>query len=151
MSCTANAVLQAFLLYQAAIIYSRTSMFPGQGLIPIANQAAFAADTGSRVSHILTLTMSIFANGELDRREVVFPVFMAGVATNNLNAKAKAIELLKSYEGHGIGQNTSVVRRLLAAVCDEQNRRVSAGRRMEEVDWLRFGRERGLSVVNCGL
>jgi hypothetical protein len=139
------------LLYQAAIIYSRTSMFPGQGLIPTANQAALAADTGNRVSHILTLTMSFFANRELDRREVIFPVFMAGVATNNPNAKAKAIDLLKSYEGHGIGQNTSVVRKLLVAVCEEQNRRVSAGRRMEEVDWLRFGRERGMSVVNCGL
>lgn len=141
----------AFLLYQAAIIYSRTSMFPGQGLIPTANQAAFAADTGSRVSHIFTLAMSILANGELDRREVVFPIFMAGVATNNPNAKAKAIDLLKSYEGHGIGQNTNVVRRLLVAVCEEQNRRVAAGRRMEEVEWLRFGKERGMSVVNCGL
>ena len=126
-------------------------MFPGQPLIPTANQAAFLADTGNRVSHILTLTMSIFANGELDRREVVFPIFMAGFATNNPNAKAKTIDLLKSYEGHGIGQNTSVVRRLLVAVCDEQNRRVAAGRRMEEVEWLRVGRERGLSVVNCGL
>jgi hypothetical protein len=126
-------------------------MFPGQGLIPTANQAPFAADTGTRVSHILTLTMSLLANGELDRRGVVFPLFMAGVATNNPNAKAKAIDLLKSYEGHGIGQNTSVVRRLLVAVCEEQNRRLSAGRRMEEVDWLRFGKERGMSVVNCGL
>lgn len=132
-------------------IYSRTSMFPGQGLLPSANQAAFAADTNTRVSHILTLTVSIMATGDFDRREVVFPVFMAGVATTNPNAKAKAIELLKSYESHGIGQNTSVVRRLLVGVCEEQNRRVSGGRRMEEVDWIRFGRERGMSVVNCGL
>lgn len=126
-------------------------MFPGQGLIPTANQAAFQTDTGTRVSNILTLAMSIFANGELDRREVVFPIFMAGVATNNPNAKAKAMDLLKSYDGHGIGQNTSVVRKLLGAVCEEQRRRVAAGRRMEEVEWLRFGRERGMSVVNCGL
>ena len=126
-------------------------MFPGQALIPTANQAAFLADTNTRVSHILTLTMSILANGELDRREVVFPIFMAGVTTNNPNAKSKAIELLTSYEGHGIGQNTSVVRRLLVAVCEEQNRRVAAGRRIEEVEWLRIGRERGMSVVNCGL
>jgi hypothetical protein len=143
--------IQAFLLYQASMIYSRTSMFPGQPLIPTANQAAFLADTGTRVSHILTLTIHILSNNELDRREVVFPIFIAGYATTNPNAKAKAIELLKSYEGHGIGQNTSVVRRLLVAVCDEQNRRVAAGRRVEEVEWLRVGRERGLGVVNCGL
>jgi len=126
-------------------------MFPSQGLIPTANQAAFFADTNTRVSHILTLTNRIFAAGELDRREVVFPIFIAGVATRNPAAKAKAIELLKSFESHGIGQNTNVVRRLLVAVCEEQNRRVSAGRRMEEVEWLRLGRERGMSVVNCGL
>jgi hypothetical protein len=142
---------QAFLLYQSATIYARTSMFPGQSLIPSANQAAFLADTSTRVSHIFTLTISIIANGDLDRREVVFPVFIAGVATSNPNAKARAIDLLKTLEGHGIGQNTSVVRRLLEGVCAEQNRRVAAGRRMEEVDWLRFGRERGMSVVHCGL
>jgi hypothetical protein len=126
-------------------------MFPTQPLIPTANQAAYQADTATRVSHILTLTMSIHATGELDRREVVFPIFIAGVATTNPNAKATAIDLLKSYEGHGIGQNTSVVRKLLVAVCDEQRGRMAGGRRMEEVEWLRVGKERGLSVVNCGL
>lgn len=126
-------------------------MFPGQRLIPIANQSVFAADTAARVSHILTLASSILAKGELDRREVVFPVFMAGFATIDPDAKIRAIDLLKSFEGHGIGQNTSVVRRLLVGVCEEQSRRVEMGRRMEEVEWLRFGRERGLSVVNCGL
>ena len=126
-------------------------MFPTQSLLPTASQSFYQTDTATRVSHILTLALTIHAANELDRREVVFPVFIAGVATTNPAAKAKAIELLKSYEGHGIGQNTSVVRRLLVAVCEEQNRRVAAGRRMEEVEWLRVGRERGLGVVNCGL
>jgi hypothetical protein len=126
-------------------------MFPTQALLPTANQAAYQADTATRVSHILTLGISIHAAGELDRREVVFPIFIAGVATTNPNAKAKAIELLKSYEGHGIGQNAAVVRKLLVAVCEEQRRRVANGRRMEEVEWLRVGKEKGLNVVNCGL
>lgn len=126
-------------------------MFPSQRLIPVANQAVVAADTAVRVSHILTLASTILANGDLDRREVAFPIFMAGFATSNPDAKVRAIDLLKSFEGHGIGQNTSVVRRLLVGVCEEQRRRFELGRRMEEVDWLRFGRERGLSVVNCGL
>lgn len=126
-------------------------MFPGQRLIPHANAAAFAADTASRVCHIQTLASSILASGDLDRREVVFPVFIAGIATSDANAKITFINLLKSFEGHGIGQNTSVVRRLLVGVCEEQNHLLERGRRMEEVDWMRFGRERGMSVVNCGL
>lgn len=126
-------------------------MFPGQLLIPSAASLALATDTATRAAHILTLTTSILATGELDRREVVFPTFIAGVATTNAAAKAKAIDLLKSFERHGVGQNTCVVRRLLEGVCEEQGRRVAAGRRAEEVNWLMFGRERGLSVVNCGL
>lgn len=126
-------------------------MFPGQLLIPSANTLANATDTTTRAAHILNLTTSILSAGELDRREVVFPTFIAGVATRNPGAKATAINLLKSFERDGVGQNTSVVRRLLEGVCEEQSRRVGAGRRAEEVDWLMFGRERGLSVVNCGL
>lgn len=126
-------------------------MFPGQRLIPHASAALLSADSASRVSHIHTLASSILASGDLDRREVVFPVFIAGIATSDANAKITSINLLKSFEGHGIGQNTSVVRRLLVGVCEEQNRLLERGRRMEEVDWMRFGRERGMSVVNCGL
>lgn len=126
-------------------------MFPSQRLLPVANQAAFNADTSTRASHILTLASQILANGDVERREVVFPIFIAGLATSNADAKVRAIELLKAFEGHGIGQNTSVVRRLLVGVSEEQRRRVELGGRVEEVDWLIYGRERGLSVVNCGL
>lgn len=126
-------------------------MFPNQRLLPTANQALLATDTAARAAQILSLASAILSKGGLDHRAVVFPVFIAGIATPNADAKIKAIELLRAFEGHGIGQNTGVVRRLLVGVCEEQRRCVEVGRRAEEVDWVRFGRERGLGVVNCGL
>jgi hypothetical protein len=139
------------MLFQAAILYSRTSMFPGQRMIPTANQTNVNADSATRVSYILSLVSAILAAGELERREVVFPVFIAGFATTSGDAKAHAIDLLRAFEGHGIGQNTAIVRRLLISVCEEQRRRIGVGGRMEEVDWLAVSKQTGLSVINCGL
>lgn len=126
-------------------------MFPRQRLIPLANQQNINLDTKTRIAHILTLGGSVLASGDLERREPVFAIFMAGFAASNPDEKIQAIDLLKGFEGHGIGQNTSVVRQLLVACCEEQSQRVARGGRMEEVEWLVVGRERGLTVVNCGL
>jgi len=126
-------------------------MFPRQRLIPLANQQNIALDTSTRISHILSLGGNILASGDLERRETVFAIFMAGFASSNPDEKIQAIGLLKGLEGHGIGQNTSVVRQLLVACCEEQSRRMARGGRMEEVEWLGLSRERGMSVVNCGL
>ena len=142
---------QAYLLHQATTLYARTSMFPAQRQLPSANKSALAADTETRVAHILTLATSILEARDLARREVVFPCFIAGCATTDPHTKRRFVSLLRAFEGHGIGQNTGVVRELLVGVCEEQRRSVEAGRGAEGVEWLRFGRERGMSVVNCGL
>ncbi|KAK3116576.1 hypothetical protein LTR53_002944 [Teratosphaeriaceae sp. CCFEE 6253] len=142
----------AFLLHQASIIYLRTSMFPAQRSIPVADQGEVHADTERRCISILTLASS-YLDGELmlERRHAVFPVFMAGVSTTQPDAKVQAIDIIKAMERGAIGQNTYRTRQLLVVVCEEQRRVVSAGGRMETVDWLAVARERGLSVVNCGL
>ena len=81
----------------------------------------------------------------------IFPLFLAGVASTQPDAKIQAIDIMKAIVSGGIGQNTFRTRQLLAAVCEEQRRVVNSGGRMEHVDWLEVARERGLSVVNCGL
>lgn len=148
----------AFLLHQASVIYSRTSMFPSQRSIPIANQSDFHADTERRCVAILTLASTYLSSTNstsvTEHRQAVFPIFIAGVATSQPDAKIQAIDIIKAMESPikgGIGQNTYRTRQLLVAVCEEQRRVVSAGGRMEQVDWLVVSRERGLSVVNCGL
>jgi len=126
-------------------------MFPSQRTLPSANKTALAADTETRVSHILILAQHILEIGDLARREVVFPCFMAGFATADHRTKGVFVSLLRAFEGYGIGQNSGVVRKLLVGVCEEQRRGTESGRGLEGVEWLRWGRERGMSVVNCGL
>lgn len=139
------------VLYYAAVIYSRTSMFPGQRRIPIANLQDMLADTERRVASIITIAANQLEHNHLDRRHIVFPLFMAGFATSQSDAKVQALDIMKAYEGSGIGQNTYTTRRLLTAVYEEQRKLAEAGRRIEDVDWLAVAKERALTIVNCGL
>lgn len=76
---------------------------------------------------------------------------MAGFATTQPDAKIQALDIIKAFEGTGVGQNTYTMRRLLSAVYEDQRRMANAGRRMEDVDWLAVAKERSLTLVNCGL
>ena len=159
------------LLFHAAMIYSRTSMYPGQGRMPTANQHSLLADTEARVAAILSLAMpqiptatntatnhSSSSNNSNNNigisttaRHLVFPVFIAGVATALMPNKTAAINTISRLEDSGIGRNTVRTRRLLVLVYEEQARRVQAGGKIEDVDWLQIARAHGLDVVNCGL
>lgn len=140
------------MLYQTAIIYSRTSLFPGQRLVPVAHSGDVHLDTERRCISILNMARSHLENGEFERRHVIFSLLLAGFATTQPNAKVQAIDMMRAFETTGgIGRNTARARQLLSAVCDEQQKRIDEGGRLEQVDWLVLARERGLSVVNCGL
>ncbi|KAF2769318.1 hypothetical protein EJ03DRAFT_293334 [Teratosphaeria nubilosa] len=142
----------AFVMYQAAVIYSRTSMFPQQHLIPTANQAELHTDTERRCMNITNLGASYVQERHQDRRHIVFPLFLAGVVTTNLDAKVRISEIIEALQRNGgIGQNTLQTRKLLQAVIEEQRLALEGGGRIEQVDWLALARSKGLGVVNCGL
>lgn len=144
--------LQASTLFQAAIVYSRTSVFPGQRSIPVASQAEIQADTERRCIAILGMATEYIESNRIQCRHIVFPVLISGIATTQPDAKVQAIDLVRAFEVNGgIGQNTYRTRQLLVAVCEEQRRVVSTGGRMEQVDWMALANERGLRVTNCGL
>lgn len=126
-------------------------MFPGQRRIPVANLQEVQADTERRVQAIIDLATAQLEAGQLDRRHVLFPLFMAGFATIRPDAKIQALDIFKAFEGSGIGQNTYRTRRLLSAVYEEQRLMAEAGGRMEDVEWLSVAKERSLTIVNCGL
>lgn len=126
-------------------------MFPGQRRIPIANFQGLLADTERRVMSIISIATTQLEAAQLDRRHIIFPLFMAGIATTQPDAKIQALDLMKAYEGSGIGQNTYSARRLLTAVFEEQRRVADVGGRIEDVDWVTVARERGLTVLNFGL
>ena len=126
-------------------------MFYRQRSIPIANQQEVFADTESRIVAIIVLATAQLEARQPERRHVIFPLFVAGFATMQPDLKVQALNIIKAYEGQGIGQNTYTTRRLLTAVYEEQRGVGEAGGRMEDVDWLRVARDRSLTVVNCGL
>ncbi|KAH9829278.1 Fungal specific transcription factor domain, partial [Teratosphaeria destructans] len=142
----------ALVMYQAAVIYSRTSMFPQQHLMPTATQAELHADTERRCMYVMDLGASHVQERRHDRRHIVFPLFLAGVVTTRLDAKARISDVIEALERNGgIGHNTRQTRRLLQAVIEAQRQALEAGGRIEQVDWMALARSKGLGVVNCGL
>lgn len=126
-------------------------MFPGQRQIPVANFQGLVADTEQRVMSIISIATTQLEAAQSDRRHIIFPLFMAGIVTTQPDAKIQALDLMKAYEGSGIGQNTYSARRLLTAVFEEQRRVADIGGRIEDVDWVMVAKERGLTVLNLGL
>ncbi|KAF2725680.1 hypothetical protein K431DRAFT_260551 [Polychaeton citri CBS 116435] len=140
-----------FLLFQAMVIYSRTSMFPGQRSLPVAGQIEINQDTERRIATIFALAINQINAGHMDRRFIVFPIFIAGASTGDPDSKIQALDLIRAMENSGIGQNTRRTRHLLNALYEEQSLALNSGRRAEDVDWMEIARQRRLTVVNCGL
>lgn len=127
-------------------------MFPGQRRIPIANIHEVITDTDRRVSSIISVATSQFQARQLERRHIIFPLLMAGIITTQADAKVQALELMKMYEGSGIGQNSYNTRQLLLAVYEEQRKVADAAGRIDcDVEWLGVMRGRRMALVNCGL
>lgn len=127
-------------------------MFYRQRSIPTAQQQELFADTESRIMAIVALAASQLETRRLaEHRHVIFPLFIAGFATSQPDIKIQALNIVKAYEGMGIGQNTYTTRQLLSAVYEEQRLAVDEGRRMEDVDWITVARNRSLTISNCGL
>lgn len=86
-----------------------------------------------------------------DHHHLIFPIFLAGFASEDTETKTRAISLMRLMEGTGISRNATRSRELLAAVYDEERQRVLAGGRPEEVDWIDLAKVKGMGVVNFGL
>ena len=133
------------------MIYSRTSMFPGQRRIPIANQQEVNAEIEYHVMCILNIAIAQLEAGGVEKRHIVFPLFMAGFATSQPDVKIQALDIIRRLETTAIAQNTYRTRQLLSAVYEEQRRIAESGGRTEDIEWLVVAKERSLMVVNCGL
>jgi hypothetical protein len=100
---------------------------------------------------ILSVADAAVALQNYDQHQLVFPVFIAGIASPDPEAKSRAIALLRVLEGTGISRNATRSRELLSTVFEEQRIRVLNGGRAEEVDWIDVAKVKGMGVVNFGL
>jgi hypothetical protein len=138
------------LQYHANQIYLSTSMYPHQCRL-----SPYTAATRRKVSNhgaqILAVVDATTKSQNFDRHHCIFPLFMAGVTSEAVEAKMRAAAFMATLEGTGVGCNASRSRALLLAVCGEQRQYVAAGRPAEHVCWLTYSKTRKMSIINWGL
>lgn len=132
---------QTHALYHACMIYSYTSMWPQQRL---ETSAEGIPELSQSVSEILQLAREITANGYNERKFMVFPLFMAGIATLHPPDQQLAIEFLRVFEHNSIGRAMVATRRILEIVHQKQREAIMQGSHPMIVDWVDIVAERGL-------
>ncbi|KAG8623586.1 hypothetical protein KVT40_008562 [Elsinoe batatas] len=137
----------AYLFHCINIIYSSTSMFPGQAF----SNPSLAGEVARHCRHILALAQTVVQTGLWGRPPLVFAVFLAGVATPEAEIKTAAIHIIQEFERNAFNKNVRRARDLLLTVCEEQRQRIIHGGRAEEVDWLQLARSRQMDMVDFGL
>ncbi|KLJ07578.1 hypothetical protein EMPG_16936 [Blastomyces silverae] len=136
-------------LFHASLIYSYTSMWPGQC---IETGGGPALEISQRTTAILQVVSSIVHAGRFDLRFIVFPLFMAGVASSSSSQKMLALDLLSSIEGNeSVGRNVTTTRHVLQIVYQRQTEGYMRKGHALDVDWVEIMIEQGLQMVNFGL
>ncbi|KIW42503.1 uncharacterized protein PV06_06048 [Exophiala oligosperma] len=138
----------AAALYRACILFSHTSMWPGQRLD---TSPDYDTEIAVASNQILQMTMKAHAENRYHCRYLVFPVFMAGFCSTDGAQRMQALDLIRGMEKHSIGRNTTMTRRALAAVYEKQNERFMNTGQSLDIDWMQVMAERDLFVINFGL
>jgi hypothetical protein len=123
-------------------------MWPGQRLAP---DSASDEIIGHHAAVILQVTENIVNSGRFDLRFIIFPLFMAGVATASGGQKMMAMDLMSSMEKEGVGRNATTTRHVLQIVYERQTQQFMTVGHSLDVDWAGIMVEQGLQVVNFGL
>lgn len=135
-------------LYRACIIYSHTSMWPGQRL---ESSPDYDTEIAVASNQILAAAKGMLDQGFADARFLVFPVFISGFASMDGSQKAVALELIEKMEQPSIGRNTAASRKALEKVYTAQNERFMTTGQSLDVDWMEVMEREDIMVVNFGL
>lgn len=119
--------------------------------------SSFIHEVSQCRGEIIQLAREIVSHNHLERKFIVFPLFMSGFVAGTQDERMEILALMKKMEEDTIGRNGVAARQLLEIVYDQQDRRreelrregVEGGR--EDVDWVSMIAELGLQVVNCRL
>ncbi|EER42675.1 conserved hypothetical protein [Histoplasma capsulatum H143] len=144
-----NHDIFATTLFHASLIYSYTSMWSSQS---IETGGGPALEISQRTTAILHVASSIVHAGRFDLRFIVFPLFMAGVASSSSSQKMLALDLLSGIEGNeSVGRNVTTTRHVLQIVFQRQTEGYMRKGHALDVDWMEIMIEQGLQMVNFGL
>ena len=109
------------------------------------------AETSQSVNEILDLAREIITNGCNERKFMVFPLFMAGVATRNPSDQQLVKQLLEGFEPNSIGRAMPATRQILEIMYQKQREATVQGDNPFIVDWIDMIAERGLQLINARL
>lgn len=137
-----------YILYRACIIYSHTTMWPTQRL---ESGSPNHPKVSQYAREILQLGREIIDNGHLERKFIVFPLFMAGFVSESTADREEALELLTALEQKTMGRVANASKLLLELVYERQEMSLQSGGNVLDVDWVQIVVEKGLQVVNCRL
>lgn len=137
-----------YALYHACIIYSYTSMWPRQRYYMGDKSIPELSDS---ICKVLQLGREIAANGFDERKFMVFPTFMAGIATRNPADQQLALQTLKFLERNSIGKVMMATRQILEIVYEEQRELAMQGCHPMTVDWVTTVADRGLQMIDARL
>ena len=111
-----------------------------------------ALEIEQRASAILNIASEVVTAGRFDLRFIVFPIFIAGVASNSPSQKMAALDLLSAIEGsEAVGRNVTTTRHVLQVVFQRQTDAYMTQGHALDVDWIDIMAEQGLQMVNFGL
>ena len=135
-------------LYHACIIYSFTSMWSTQRL-------EMSEEDMHRLSHaaysIRHMAEDIINQGFIERKFMVFPLFMAGIASKEEHEQEEVLRLISMFERLAIGKVMAATRHLLSVVFERQRAKVVNGGEAFAVDWINTVSERGLQMIDARL
>ena len=103
------------------------------------------------VRTILQLGDEITTNGIDERKFMVFPVFIAGIATRVPDDRKLALKILSFLERNSIGKVMVATRRILQIVYEEQREVELQGGHPMDVDWVTTVARRGLQMIDARL
>ena len=137
-----------YVLYRACTIYSYTSMWSTQRLqiTPQDMQKVTQA-----AQEILQLAQDIIDHGFYERKFMVFPLFMAGIASKAEEDQEQVLKLLSMFAHQAIGKVMAATRHLLSVVFERQRASMMMGMDAFAVDWMNTVSERGLQMIDARL
>jgi len=138
----------SFMLFRAIVIYSHTSMLPNQ----IGDPALCCRRTiNGYATEIIQSARMIISQERFDLRFIIFPLFIAGFATDNLAEKDLAITLLKAVERHSYGGSTERVRILLETILEKQQAAILNVGNATSVGWVEEMERSGQRLIMYGM
>ena len=113
--------------------------------------SGYMEEVSQCASEIIDVVSDTVRRGHFEHGFVVFPLFLAGIATSSAADKMLAHELMRAMEHESVGNNKRATRKLLEAVFEAQNARQMVVGHSLDVDWIQVMTESKLHVINFGL